>query len=220
MTGPRGEQAGVPKLDFLQFIVVYTLSRLGLFLAVVLLGAFTGKVLIPAVVTFLPYSLVNVKNFFNDPTVSSVIAMTVVCGVLSWVLYDDGRKHTAYDIWGSDNAADSTGVASSLIMVFLIYFIPAIFRDSFHDEGKGRVFYLILYYPCSWAIEKVSNYLTGVVIGSAIMLGTAFFVYVLSFKKYVKSHKAPYLNRHETARKLREAAEEYAEDDEDEDDDF
>lgn len=205
-------------MDFLQFVVLYTVTRLGVFLALVIFGAFTGKILVPAIVTFMPYKWLPVKEFLTDSTVSSVVAAAVVCLILSWVLYDDARKHTAYDIWDYENIANSTGVASSLIIDFMIYFVPAIFRDSFHEEGRAHVFYLVLYYPCSWACELAGNYLVGVLLGSAAILGLAFAVYVLSFKKYVKKHKASYEKSREERRSLANLAAEYSEDEDDDPD--
>ena len=63
---------GSEEYDWLRFVVGYTITRLGLLLALVLFGAFTGAVLFPSLVTFLPYSMVGVKNFFTQPDSSSI----------------------------------------------------------------------------------------------------------------------------------------------------
>ncbi|SFC45848.1 hypothetical protein [Ruminococcus albus] len=174
---------GSEEYDWLRFVVGYTAARLGLLLALVVFGAFTGAVLFPSLVTFLPYSMVGVKNFFTQPDVKSAVGTVVICLLLIWVFFDDGRKHTAYEEWSM------TTILTVLIMVGMFYFIPAIFRDSFHAEGKGDIFYMVLYYPAGWVIDLFNdNYLIGIMFSILVMLGTAFAAYVISYKTYVKKH--------------------------------
>ena len=174
---------GSEDFDWLRFVVVYTAARLGLLLALVVFGAFTGAVLFPALATFLPHSMIGIKNFLTQPIVESVVGTVVICLFLVWVFFDDGRKHTAYEEW---SLATILGV---LILIGMFYFIPAIFRDSFHSEGKGDIFYMVLYYPARWVIKLCSgNYLIGVMGSAVVMLGMAFAAYVLSYKLYVKKH--------------------------------
>ena len=174
---------GSKSYDWLRFIVVYTLARLGLLLALVLFGAFTGAVLFPSLVTFLPYSMVGVKNFLTQPNVGSVIGTVVICLFLIWVFFDDGRKHTAYEEWSM------TTILTVLILVGMFYYIPAIFRDSFSAEGKGEIFYKVLYYPAGWVISVLGgDYMTGVLGSMLLLMGTALVTYVVSYKMYVKKH--------------------------------
>lgn len=174
---------GSEEYDWLRFVVGYTITRLGLLLALVLFGAFTGAVLFPSLVTFLPYSMVGVKNFFTQPHVKSLVGTVVICLFLIWVFFDDGKKHTAYEEWSL------TTILAVLILVGMFYFIPAIFRDSFHAEGKGDIFYMVLYYPAGWLIDLFDdNYIIGIMFSILVMLGTAFAAYVISYKNYVKKH--------------------------------
>lgn len=174
---------GSEEYDWLRFVVGYTITRLGLLLALVLFGAFTGAVLFPSLVTFLPYSMVGVKNFFTQPDVKSLVCTVVICLFLIWVFFDDGKKHTAYEEWSL------TTILAVLILVGMFYFIPAIFRDSFHAEGKGDIFYMVLYYPAGWLIDLFDdNYIIGIMFSILVMLGTAFSAYVISYKNYVKKH--------------------------------
>ena len=174
---------GSGEYDWLRFVVGYTITRLGLLLALVLFGAFTGAVLFPSLVTFLPYSMVGVKNFFTQPDVKSLVGTVVICLFLIWVFFDDGKKHTAYEEWSL------TTILAVLILVGMFYFIPAIFRDSFHAEGKGDIFYMVLYYPAGWLIDLFDdNYIIGIMFSILVMLGTAFAAYVISYKNYVKKH--------------------------------
>ena len=174
---------GSEEYDWLRFVVGYTITRLGLLLALVLFGAFTGAVLFFFFLTFLPYSMVGVKNFFTQPDVKSLVGTVVICLFLIWVFFDDGKKHTAYEEWSL------TTILAVLILVGMFYFIPAIFRDSFHAEGKGDIFYMVLYYPAGWLIDLFDdNYIIGIMFSILVMLGTAFAAYVISYKNYVKKH--------------------------------
>ncbi|MBQ8965752.1 hypothetical protein [Ruminococcus sp.] len=174
---------GSEDFNWLGFVVKYTLGRLGLLLALVVFGAFTGAVLFPAVITFLPYSLIAVKNFFGDAQVQSVIGMLVVCLFLIWVFWDDAKRHSAYEEWSL------TTILTVLNLVGLFYFIPAIFRESFNSEGKGDVLYMVLYYPAKWVIDVFGgNYIVGVIGSIVVLLGTALGAYVISYKRYMKKH--------------------------------
>ena len=74
-------------------------------------------------------------------------------------------------------------------MVGMFYFIPAIFRDSFSAEGKGDIFYMVLYYPAGWTIKLFSgNYIIGVLSSIFVMLGTAMGAYIISYKIYIRKH--------------------------------
>ncbi len=163
--------------------LLYTLARIGLMIMLVLLGAFAGEILFPGIATFLPYSMIEFKNFITDDTVQSVIAMLIVIVFFLWVFYDDGKRHSAYENWNSVN------ILIVLILMLIIYFVPAIFRESFHSEGKADVFYLIWYYPCSWLSNNQSlTYMTGVLFSELIMIAPAFAAYFSAYKIYVKKH--------------------------------
>lgn len=163
--------------------LLYTLARIGLMIMLILLGAFVGEILFPGVATFLPYSMIEFKTFITDDTVQSVIAMLIVMVFFLWVFYDDGKRHSAYENWNIVN------IFIVLILMLIVYFVPAIFRESFHSEGKAEVFYMIWYYPCSWLSSKQDlGYMTGVLVSEIIMIASAFAAYFAAYKIYVKKH--------------------------------
>jgi len=163
--------------------LLYTLARIGLMIMLILLGAFAGEILFPGIATFLPSSMAEFKNFITDDTVQSVIAMFIVMIFFLWVFYDDGKRHSAYENWNIVN------IFIVLILMLMIYFVPAIFRESFHSEGKAEVFFLIWYYPCLWLSSKQSlGYMTGVLLAELIMIASAFAAYFAAYKIYVKKH--------------------------------
>ncbi len=176
-------------------------------LMLVLFGAFTGEVLVPSIATFLPYSALPFKEFITDPNVRSAAGMVIVCLIFLWVFYDDGKRHTAYENWSMVN------ILTVLILMLIVYFVPAIFRDSFHSEGKADVFYAVLYYPSGWVRDKLGmSFLPAVTAASVMMLAVAFMAYFIAYKRYVKKH--PSLS--EEARQKRKLAELAAEIDDEE----
>lgn len=73
--------------------------------------------------------------------------------------------------------------------MLLVYFIPAIFRYSFSQEGKGDIFYKVLYYPCIWLNEGVGmNYLVSVIVGIGLLLAASYCFYLIAYKVYVHKH--------------------------------
>lgn len=169
-------------MDSVKFLL-YVLGRIGVLIAVNLFGAFTAKVLFPALASLVSGSSVA-GSFFTNSTWGSFVGWAVMLIFLSVLFYDDGKRHAAYEIWNSIN------VTIALIMMLLVYFIPVIFRDSLHAEGKGKAFYTICYAPVLWLEEKFGMAHTSAAgLGIGIILFILFWVYVISYKIYLKKHK-------------------------------
>lgn len=169
-------------MDLLRTLL-YTLGRIGLLIMLVLFGAFMGEILFPAATSFLPSSMIGLKEFMINDTVQSAVALIVVCLFFIWVFYDDGKRHSAYEDWSVVN------ILIVLMVMLVIYFIPAIFRDSFTSEGRADVFYMIFYYPCTcFMTEEKDNFLIGILISTLIMIACAFSSYTAAFVRYMKKH--------------------------------
>lgn len=163
--------------------VLYTLARIGIMIVLVLFGAFAGYILIPSVVTLLPSSAVGFKEFMTDPSTQSVISLIITALFLTALFYDDGKRQAAYESWSWVN------ITIVFLLMIFVYFIPAIFRDSFSAEGKAEVFYRTLYSPCRWLYEGMGmNFLISVIVGMGMILVIAFISYVTAFKIYVRKH--------------------------------
>ena len=149
----------------------YILSRIGIMIVLTLFSAFAGIVLIPALVTVFPSSTSAFKSFMTNSNVDSFIGFAVMLIFFLRLFYDDGKRHAAYENWSWVN------------------FIPAIFRDSFSQEGKGDIFYKVLYYPCIWLNEGVGmNYLVSVILGIGLLLAASYCFYLIAYKVYVHKH--------------------------------
>lgn len=178
-------------MDSLKFLG-YISARIGLMIILSVFGAFTGVILFPSIVTLLPSSMMSVKTFMINPNVESAIAFIIMAAFFLRIFYDDGKRHAAYESWSSVN------ITIVYLIMLVVYFIPAIFRDSFSAEGKGDVFYLIYYYPCHWLSDGLGlDYMVSVLLGMGILLVMSFAVYLLAFKIYV--HKHPVILKDMTA---------------------
>lgn len=173
-------------MDSVQFLL-YVLKRIGVMIMVNLLGAITALIFVPSLASFFKDTGDKtgvVHRFLISDTGGSIIGWLVMLILLVWLFYDDGKKHTAYEIWSSIN------VTIVLIMMFIVYFVPSVFENSFHAESKGKFFYSVLYAPVKWLENKYDMAHTSAAgIGMGIILIVLFVVYVLSYKLYMRKHK-------------------------------
>ncbi len=146
-------------------------------------GAFVGVILIPSLCNLMPGSWMPVKRFLTDSSNMSLIAFIMTTIIMVYLFYNDGKVHSAYEEWSS------VTITTVLLLMMFAYFIPAIFYESFNAEGKGKFFYLVLYYPSEWIrLHFDLAYTVSVLIGMGMTLILCMASYVTSFKIYVKKH--------------------------------
>lgn len=161
----------------------YILSRIAIMLVLTLFAAFAGMVLIPALVTIFPSGASGSKSFMTNGNVDSFIGFAVMLAFFLRLFYDDGKRHAAYEDWSWVN------ITIVYLLMLLVYFIPSIFRDSFSQEGKGDIFYKVLYYPYIWLNEGLGmNYLVSVILGIGLLLLASYCIYFIAYKIYVHKH--------------------------------
>ncbi len=189
-------------------LLLYILARIGLMLLLCLFGAFVGVILFPSLCNLMPGSWMSVKNVLIDQSNESIIAFIICTIIMVRVFYNDGKIHAAYEEWSS------VTITTVLLLMMFAYFIPAIFFDSFNAEGKGKVFYLVLYYPSEWIRRNFDvAYTVSVLVGMGATLLICLAAYIISFRLYVKKHPVILRRMHEPP-----APELPDEDDEDDDD--
>lgn len=172
-------------MDSLKFLL-YTLGRIGIFIAVNLFATFTGRIIVPALSTFFPEKSA-VSGLLTNQVFGSVVAWIVLLAFMLVLFFDDGKRHAAYDIW------NSISITIVLILMLMVCFVPTVFRDSFHAEGKGKVFYTIGYFPVLWLREGFGmKYTSSSAVGAGIILFLMFCIYVVSYKLYMKKYKSLY----------------------------
>lgn len=167
-------------MDSLKFLL-YTLARIGLLLACAAFSVLVGRFICPAFVSLLPDGSVR-ETLIND-ALRSFVSFAVILLMLLPVFADDGKKHAAYEIWSSVN------ITITLIFMVMVYFIPAIFRDSFEPHGKANVFFEVAYFPFDWLGDKLGmDFVLSVFIGLAVIAAALMAVYVAAFRKYGREH--------------------------------
>ncbi len=167
-------------MDSLKFLL-YTLGRVGLMIAVTAFAVLFGMALCPAIVTLLPEG--SLRDTLIEPSLRSGLSFAVMLAFLIAVFAEDGKKHTAYEIWSSVN------VTITLIAMVMVAFIPSIFRDSFEPHGKANAFYEVAYFPYLWLNEGAGmDFVVSVMLGLAAIALLLLGVYVVSFKRYAKAH--------------------------------
>lgn len=164
-------------------MMFYIFARIGLMLLLCVFGAFVGVILIPSLCNLMPGSWMPVKRFLTDSSNMSLIAFIMTTIIMVYLFYNDGKVHSAYEEWSS------VTITTVLLLMMFAYFIPAIFYESFNAEGKGKFFYLVLYYPSEWIrLHFDLAYTVSVLIGMGMTLILCMASYVTSFKIYVKNH--------------------------------
>ena len=164
-------------------MMFYIFARIGLMLLLCVFGAFVGVILIPSLCNLMPGSWMPVKRFLTDSSNMSLIAFIMTTIIMVYLFYNDGKVHSAYEEWSS------VTITTVLLLMMFAYFIPAIFYESFNAEGKGKFFYLVLYYPSEWIrLHFDLAYTVSVLIGMGMTLILCMASYVTSFKIYVKKH--------------------------------
>lgn len=173
-------------MDSFQFLL-YVLKRIGVMIMVNLLGAVTALIFVPSLATFFKEAgdkTGSVHKFLTAGTGGSMIGWCVMLVLLVWMFFDDGKKHTAYEIWSSIN------VTIALIMMLVVYFVPSVFQDSLHAEGKGKAFYAVFYAPVKWLEDLFKmKHTSSASVGIGIILILLFVVYIASYKLYLRKHK-------------------------------
>lgn len=169
-------------MDSLKFLL-YTLGRIAVFIAVLLFSALVGKIILPAISSLLPEKTA-VSSFLMNQTAMSVVAWFIVIAFMLIVFFDDGKKHSAYEIWNSVN------ILIVLILMLLLYFVPSVFHQEIFSNAKAKAVYNIFYFPVLW-LEKTfdMNPTLSSSIGIGIILLMMFCVYVISYKVYLKRHE-------------------------------
>ncbi|MBR6873237.1 MAG: hypothetical protein IKN17_07000 [Ruminococcus sp.] len=167
-------------MDSTKFLL-YTLGRIALIVAVSAFAVLVSDIIWPALGTLLPEG--SFRDAFLGENLRSVVAFVVILAFLLPLFYDDGKKHAAYEIWSSVN------VTLTLIFMFMVCFVPSIFRDSFEQSGEASVFYNFAYFPYLWLRNKAGlDFIVSVLVGLLMILGLLFGIYVFSFKRYAKLH--------------------------------
>ncbi|MBR1724594.1 MAG: hypothetical protein IJ723_06210 [Ruminococcus sp.] len=163
--------------------VKYWFFRLVLLVGTDIMGLVVGKLFLWVIASFLPYSMLAVKEFLISDMTGSVVAALTMAGLLALVFRDDGRKHAAYE------DMDLILVTVSAILLLAVYFIPVIFYNPNDSTRVIDTLYYMYYFPCRWVmIGAGADIKTAVAVGIAVILGLELIVYNYKYTTYKKRH--------------------------------
>lgn len=161
----------------------YFCFRLLIFLGAVATGLLFGKGILWVVSSVLPYSAIEFKNFLIDDTTGSIAAAAVAVVLLGRVFFDDGKKHAAYE------DMDVTLVLITLILIYVIYFIPVIFYNASDMTKMVETVYYMFYFPCIWVSELTAcDIKIAAALGDAVLMIPLFVLYEISYAGYKRKH--------------------------------
>ena len=170
-------------MDSLEFLI-YTLKKIGMMILLILFATLVVLDIAPSLATFFVDSS-PIYKYLTSVAGASFTGWLVMLIFLARLFYDDGQRHTAYEIWNSAN------ITIVFILMLVVYFVPTVFKDSLHAEGKGKAFYELFYAPVAWLEVLFGMKLTSAAaVGLGIMLVILFAVYVIAYKLYVRKHKS------------------------------
>lgn len=163
--------------------ILYTISRIGIMLMANVICSILSITLVSWVINLFAQGSGNSfkKNLFEGGGVWSLIAWIMLLIILLILFIDDGIRHSAYE------SHDSVSASIVLILMFAIYYIPALFIQK--TSGRANTGFKSFYYPNKWISEKFSlNYEIAVLLGIGIILIFCLAGYMIAHAVYMKKH--------------------------------
>lgn len=163
--------------------VKYWIFRWVLLISTDIMGLIVGKLFLWVIASFLPYSMLSVKQFLISDMTGSVVAAVTMTVMLGLVFLDDGKKHAAYE------DMDLILVTVSAILLLAVYFIPVIFYNPADSTRVMDTVYYGFYFPCRWVmIGMGADIKTAVAVGISVILGIQLLIYNIRYTSYKKKH--------------------------------
>lgn len=143
-------------------------------------------ILVPIVMNVINNAVADdsVQNVIGSHGVQSFAAWLVTAALMCIVLWEDGKKNTAYQIY------DAFFSALCFALIFFVYFGPVVFIDDESNTSAEipRILLSHYYTTCDWIRGDRIGYSTAAalaVIASIVLMAS---VYVISHALYVKKH--------------------------------
>lgn len=163
--------------------ILYTVSRIGIMLMANVICSILSITLVSWIANlFVPGSGSKFKEaLFEGGGVWSIIAWVMLLVILLILFIDDGIRHSAYERY------DSISTSIVLIIMFAIYYIPALFIKK--TSGRANTGFKSFYFPNKWISENFSlNYEMAVLLGIGIILILCLSGYMIAHAVYMKKH--------------------------------
>lgn len=155
--------------------LLYSLARFGLFWLINIFAMIIGKTAILGVVgTFVPR-----LHLYDNPELLSFISWLIPAWLLTWLFWDDGKRHTAYGLY------NPTIVTTVLLITGIVYYAP-VFLMEYADNKLALSTLDSIYFPCYWLSVVSDDAQVYGLLGVAILVVMSIASYLLSHKYYVK----------------------------------
>lgn len=163
--------------------ILYTISRIGIMLMANVICSILSITLVSWIANLFAQGGGSgfKKSLFEGGEVWSLIAWIMLLIILLILFIDDGIRHSAYERY------DSVSTSIVLILMFAIYYIPALFIKK--TSGKATTGFKSFYFPSKWISEKFSlDYEMAVLLGIGIILILCLAGYMIAHAFYKKKH--------------------------------
>ena len=120
----------------------------------------------------------SVQAVLTSESLQSFCAWIVMFAFLCWVIWEDGKRNTAYGRFD---------LFSSIIFcaaMFLVYFAPVLFID--HATDIPKMLLTQYFVTCRWV--NGGDYTSAVIISQVLMIALLMTVYFVSHAIYLKKH--------------------------------
>ena len=161
----------------------YAIARVLMLLLINVFSAIVSITLFAWVLNLLIPSIgdSNFKERFFSSGIWSVLAWALLIGMLIFLFYKDGKKHSAYGMF------DMFTITITAVFMFAVYFVPVLFMDK--AGGNVLIAFEGFYFPCKWLLSVFDNdYMLAVLVGIIPPIAIAVMAYCVSHIIYKKKY--------------------------------
>ncbi len=158
--------------------ILYGWARFGLFWLINVFALIIGKTAILGVVgTFVPK-----LALYDNPETLSFLSWLIPFWLLTWLFWDDAKRHTAYGLY------NPVAVAIILLLTAAVYYLPILVITSIDDLSDPRAISAVtsLYFPSLWFSKIDDDPEVYGLIGTAAQAAICMLSYLIGHKYYLK----------------------------------
>ena len=158
--------------------MLYGLARFGLFWLINIFALIIGKTAILGIVgTFVPK-----LALYDNPETLSFLSWLIPFWLLTWLFWDDAKRHTAYGLY------NPTAVAIILLLTGIVYYVPILVVSELGSSSVPRVTAAVtsIYFPSLWLSKINDDPQVYGLIGLILLIVICMLSYLVGHKYYAK----------------------------------